>query len=154
MHSFCWADINVVTPKAEMTQPSYTVESRSLYYTVCRELVIPGEILEKHKNIVSLQILSETPLSPSRQRPRLDESLSPSAFLEADDSRRHVSCGTYESSVSHMVRRECDESLRNPTPVMLEIIDKQKMRRRRGNSTPLRSGGGSAKKGKNGNRNM
>ena len=48
------------------------------------------------------QIISETPAS---KQPRLDESLSPSAFLEADDRGRHVSSSTYESSVSDMVRR-------------------------------------------------
>ena len=43
--------------------------------------------------------------SSRQQRPRLDESLSPSAFLEAEDSRRHVSSSTYESSVTDMVRK-------------------------------------------------
>ena len=96
------------------------------------------------------QITSSAETPTSKQQPRLDESLSPSAFLEAEDSQRHVSSSTYESSVSDMVRRECDESLKNPTPEMLELIERQNKRRRRGGSTPVGGGGGgSAKKGRN-----
>jgi hypothetical protein len=63
-----------------------------------------------------------------------DASLSPSAYLEVCPNR-HVSLSTYAKLLQDRIRVQCDESLRNPTPAMVELMDNQKKRRKMA-STP------------------
>ncbi len=78
-----------------------------------------------------------------RLKPAPDDSLSPSAFME-DAPGSHVALEEYKELLRARIKRECELSLKNPTPAMLELLESQKAKST-GSRTP---GGGKGRRGR------